>query len=195
MKLEIFYSYACSDTYSVYRWLTSLRDWPLEVTWSPFTIATDHETGWDLPWDHAGDEVRAFRAAAVVRELAPQRFAEFHEALERAVYEEGSPLGDETTLADAARAAGIDPASFRLRLHAAGLDAAARTSHERAKSALGVSGTPTLLFEGALPFQLELTGIPPTEAAEAVYEAVRSLATRVPYVGLLRRASPEQRAD
>ena len=120
MKLNIYYSYACRDSYLVYAWLKQVqqRGELLHLNWQPFAIQIDDpNTYWKLPWKFAGSELRGFIAAETAKQQGIDFFDRFHDALEGAVHEQFLELGDETTLLGAAKQAGLNLETFQADWH------------------------------------------------------------------------------
>lgn len=194
MHLEVFYSYACRDTYAVFKWLRRVQasGVPLDITWRPFAIQQDDpHADWARPWADANSELRGFMAAEAARQQGAPAFRRFHDALEAAVHAEFLELGDEETLIGAAEQAELDVERFRSALQApADLARAAQRSHARAEEAFGVFGTPTLVFPNGQAIHVELAAIPAARDARVLFEAVTALAIEQPYVGQLKRTTP-----
>lgn len=92
--------------------------------------------------------LRGFLAATAAAKQGEDAAWAFALALFRAVHEARQPLGDEATLADAAREAGLDLARFEAdRQDEAGLRAALRAEQDAARE-IGVFGTPTYVLPG-----------------------------------------------
>jgi hypothetical protein len=99
MKVDIYYSYACRESYLVYAWLKQVKQsgQPLDIHWQPFAIQMDDpNTYWEQPWATANSELRGFIAAEAARRQGSESFSRFHDALERAVHEQYLELGGET---------------------------------------------------------------------------------------------------
>lgn len=194
-RLEIFYSYACRDTYVAYRWLQDVQAarHTLALSWKPFAIqlADTHE-GWPHSWQEANSELRGFLAAEAARQQGMDSFLRFHDILEEAVHERGLELGEERTLIGAAEQAGLALDRFQAALYSGDLVDRVRSSHERGLQVYGVFGTPTLVFSNGLAFHLELESIPPAAEAEAVFSAIKTLGLQYPYVGQFKHTTPDE---
>jgi hypothetical protein len=109
MRIDIYYSYACRESYLVYAWLKRVEQsgQPLDIHWRPLAIQMDDpNTYWKQPWATANSELRGFIAAEAARRQGSKSFSRFHDALEQAVHEQYLELGDETTLVSAAQQLG-----------------------------------------------------------------------------------------
>lgn len=192
-QMEIFFSYACRDSYEVYAWLQQVQanGVDLDLTWRPFAIQQeDPQADWERPWAEANSELRGFIAAEAAREQGEEAFLCFHDALEQAVHEELLELGEEETLLAAARQADLDLAQFRGDLQRPELARRVQRSHQRAVERFNVFGTPTLVFPNGQAIHLELDEIPPGDEAKPMLHAFTSLAVAHPYVGQMQRTTP-----
>lgn len=90
---------------------------PYAVTFRPFSLAQNHLDAGDTPvWDRGpadeqGRGVRALLWSLAVRDSFPESFLAFHKSLFNLRHDEGADLGDESVLALAAAAVGLDPVS------------------------------------------------------------------------------------
>jgi len=58
-QIELFFSYACRDTYEVFTWFRQVQaqDIQLNITWSPFAIQIENPLeAWERPWPEANSE-------------------------------------------------------------------------------------------------------------------------------------------
>lgn len=120
MQLDIYYSYACRDSYLVFAWLKEVKKsgQPLEINWHPFAIQMDDlDQYWKRPWKLANSELRGFIAAEAARRQGSEAFLRFHDALEGAVHEQFLELGEETTLIAVTQQAGLDMDRFLADWH------------------------------------------------------------------------------
>lgn len=191
-QLELFFSYACRDTYEVFAWLRQVQAQGirLNITWSPFAIQIENplET-WERPWPAANSELRGFMAAEAARRQGEAAFRRFHDALEAAVHEQLLELGDEETLVGAARQANLDMARFQADLRDPAMARLAQRSHRRAVEQFNVFGTPTLVFSNGQALQLELAEIPPKDEAVALFQSIVAIVVEQPYLAQLRRTT------
>ena len=192
MKLDIFYSYACRDSYLVFKWLDQVkkRGQSLDIIWRPFAIQMDDPNqNWNQSWATANPELRGFIAAEAARHEGSEAFLRFHGALEQAVHEQLLELGDEATLISAAQQAGMDVKRFQDDWHDPQLAQAAQHSHMQAVERWNISGTPTLIFPNGNSFHLELSKIPLEADALETFQAIEMLTITHPYISQLRRTN------
>lgn len=193
-QIEIFYSYACRDTYEVFEWLRRAQSEgvALDITWRPYAIQMGDDAGyWRRPWSEASSELRGFIVAEAVRRQSQEAFHRFHAALEAAVHEELLELAEEAVLLGAVENADVDVAPIRTAFEApAEYARTAERSHQRAEAEYDIFGTPTLVFPNDQTLHVELDAIPPVEEARALFDHVAALAVKQPYVSRLERTTP-----
>jgi hypothetical protein len=192
MKIEIFYSYACRDSYLVFAWLKLVEKSgkALDIHWRPFAIQMDDtKDDWEQPWERANSELRGFVAAEAAKKQGRKLFQQFHNALEQAVHEKFLELGDESTLIAAAQEAGLDMNRFREDLYDPQLASVAKHSHVQGNETLTISGTPTLVFPSGGAYHLELGDIPSQSDALETFRAIEFLVKTPPYIRQLRRTN------
>lgn len=172
MQIDIYYSYACRESYLVYTWLNAVKKngQPLDITWRPFAIQMDDPNEyWNQPWSTANSELRGFIAAEAARRQGAEAFLSFHEALEGAVHEQFLELGEESTLIAVTEQAGLE-----------------KHSHMQAVEQWKVFGTPTLVLDNKHSIHLELKESPAEVDALETFQAFETLASRLPYSRQLR---------
>ena len=190
MQLDIYYSYACRDSYLVFAWLKEVKKsgQPLEINWHPFAIQMDDpDQYWKRPWKLANSELRGFIAAEAARRQGSEAFLRFHDALEGAVHEQFLELGEETTLIAVTQQAGLDMDRFLADWHDLQLTQAVQRSHEQGSEKFNISGTPTLVFPNGRSFHLELSEVPPVVEALETFQVFETMASRLPYIKQLKR--------
>ena len=163
MKLDVFYSYACRDSYLAYAWLKRLQNngQALTVEWHPFAIQMDDPVGyWEQSWAAANSEFRGFVAAEVARQQGYDVFLRFHDALEIAVHEQFLELREESTLLGAAQRTGLDIRQFQRGWHDPRLVSRVRESHLQAVEQFSVFGTPTIVLPNGSAYHVELGNVP-----------------------------------
>jgi 2-hydroxychromene-2-carboxylate isomerase len=189
-QIEVFYSYACHDTYKVFKWLQHLEQGEaLEITWSPFAVEIPSEQEWQQPWESARSELRGFMAAEAARQQGAEAFRRFHQQLEQAVHETYVELGDESTLINAAVQAGLDMEQFQAVLRSDSLARAAQQSHQRGGKYFNVFGTPTLVFCGSHSVYLELGQLIADNNTLSLFQMVKAFALEQPQVVQLKRTT------
>lgn len=192
MQLDIYYSYACRDSYLVFAWLKEVKKsgQPLEINWHPFAIQMDDlDQYWKRPWKLANSELRGFIAAEAARRQGSEAFLRFHDALEGAVHEQFLELGEETTLIAVTQQAGLDMDRFLADWHDLQLTQAVQRSHEQGSEKFNISGTPTLVFPNGRSFHLELSEVPPVVEALETFQVFETMASRLPYIKQLKRTN------
>lgn len=189
MKLDVYYSYACRESYLLFAWLKQVEKsgQALEIQWHPFAIQTDD---WNRSWAEANSELRGFIAAGAALRQGSDRFDRFHGALELAVHEQSLELGDESTLIGVAERARLDMVRFQKDLHDPQLVLEAQRSHQQAVERWNISGTPTIVFRNGRLFHIELRTTPREPAALEWFRAIETLATAPIFSGQLRATFP-----
>ena len=177
-RIEVFFSYACRDTYKVFKWLQNIEEQgeALDLSWSPFAVEIENEQEWQQPWETARSKLRGFMAAEAARQQGPEAFRRFHQHLEQAVHEQFLELGDESTLLNAAVQANLDIDQFQAVLRSDHLARAAQHSHQRGVHQFKIFGTPTLVFCEKQPIYLELAQIPSESKALPLFQTVKAFA-------------------
>jgi predicted DsbA family dithiol-disulfide isomerase len=192
MEMDIYYSYACRDSYLVYAWLKLVQKsgQALEINWHPFAIQMDDPNEyWSHPWTIANSELRGFIAAEAARRQGSEAFLRFHDALESAVHEQLLELGEESTLIAVTQQAGLDTNRFQADWQDPQLARAAQRSHLQAVEQWNISGTPTLVFPNGNSYHLELSEVPDEAHALETFRAVEMLTVTHPYISQLRRTN------
>jgi predicted DsbA family dithiol-disulfide isomerase len=196
-QIEVFYSYACHDTYKVFKWLQHLEEQgeALELTWSPFAVEIASEQEWQQPWESARSELRGFMAAEAARQQGAEAFRRFHQQLEQVVHETYLELGDESILINAAVQAGLDIEQFQAVLRSGSLARAAQQSHQRGGKDFNVFGTPTLVFCGSHSVYLELSQLMADNNTLSLFQMVKAFALEQPQVVQLKRTTSSQNSS
>lgn len=192
MQLDIYYSYACRDSYLVYAWLKLVQKSgeSLDIKWHPFAIQMDAPNEyWNQSWKTANSELRGFIAAEAARRQGNEAFLRFHDALEQAVHEQLLELGEESTLIAVTQQAGLDMDRFQTDWHDLQLTHAIQCSHKQGSEKFNISGTPTLVFSNGRSFHLELSEIPPVADALETFQVFETMALRLPYIKQLKRTN------
>ena len=192
MKLDIYYSYACRESYLVYAWLKRVEQsgQSLDVHWRPFAIQMDSPNEyWTQPWESANSELRGFIAAEAAKRQGSESFSRFNDALESTVHEQLLELGDESTLNGAAQQAGLDVNRFQVDWRDLQLTQAVQHSHEQGSEKFNISGTPTLVFPNGRSFHLELSEVPPVTDVLEAFRVIETMALRLPYIMQLKRTN------
>jgi len=192
MQMDIYYSYACRDSYLVFAWLKLVEKsgQTLNINWRPFAIQMDAPNEyWNRSWNTANSELRGFIAAEAARRQGSEAFLRFHDALEGAVHEQLLELGEESTLIAVTQQAGLDIERFQADWHDPQLAQAAQRSHMQAIEQWNISGTPTLVFPNGNSYHLELGELPSEAHALETFRAVEILAETQAAIRQLRRTN------
>lgn len=192
MKLDIFYSYACRDSYLTFAWLQQVQQQipTLLIKWHPFAIQIDNASEyWARSWESANSELRGFIAAEAARQQGAEAFQRFHAALEVAVHEQFRELGDQRTLLDVAQQVKLEVDGFQTAWRDPELVRKIHKRHQEAIRKFSVFGTPTLVFPNNRAYHVELTRVPPEANALETFHTIETLATKQPYLQQLRWAN------
>ncbi|MFA9429575.1 DsbA family protein [Egicoccus sp. AB-alg2] len=131
--------------------VTALRggsDW--DVDWVPYSLAQGHvEEGqtdvWDLDDPHGASGILALQVGLYVRDRAPERFLDAHEALFAARHDHGGDLKDPEVLARALRAVGLDADAILADVREGEVLEQLRKEHEAGVRDHDVWGVPTFI--------------------------------------------------
>lgn len=192
INLRIFYSYACRDTYLLFRLLREVQEQgqAVNIVWSPFAIQMDGDPDyWIRPWEQARSELRGFIAASAARQQGKKAFLAFHAALEVAVHEQLLELGDERTLLDTASLAGLDMDFFASAFRDPELARSVYESHQQAAQQYGIFGTPTIVFSNNQAIHLELVEDIPARRSLSLFRDIVDLGNVHPYLSKLERVT------
>ena len=190
--MDIYYSYACRDSYLVYAWLKRVQQSgeSLDLHWYPFAIQIDDPIEyWDPSWETANSELRGFIAAEAAKRQGKDFFYRFHDALESAVHEQFLELGDEATLIGAAQQTGLDLQRFRANWQDRQIVEAIQQSHNLAVDQWNIFGTPTIVFSNGRSLHLELKDIPSGADALELFQTLDTFAVGHPYIKQLTRTT------
>lgn len=192
MQLDIYYSYACRESYLVFEWLNRVKEngYSLNINWHPFAIQIDDPNHyWNRTWDTANSELRGFLAVELAKQQGSEYFSLFHKYLEMAVHEQFLELGDEETLMNVARQAKLDLNRFQSDIHNSQLIKNIHDSHLLGIKKWNIFGTPTLIFDNQHSFHLELSDIPLEVDALKTFQAVEVLASKQIYISQLKKTN------
>jgi hypothetical protein len=130
-------------------------DW--DVHFVPYSLAQGHVSDGEIdiwhrerPLDASG--VLALAAGDAVRDTAPERFLDVHDALFAARHDHGRDLKDREVVADALAVAGVDPAPIFAEIDDNGTLATVRSEHEALVASHEVWGVPTFLTDARAVF-------------------------------------------
>ena len=183
--MDIYYSYACRDSYLVHAWLKRVQHSgeSLDLHWHPFAIEVDDPINyWNRPWETVSSELRGFIAAEAAKRQDKDFFYRFHDALESAVHEQFLELGDEATLIGAAQQAGLALERFRADRQDSQIVEAIQRSHNPGVQQWNIFGTPTIVFSNGRSLHLELKDIPSGADALELFQTLDTFAVGHPYI-------------
>ena len=133
---------------------------------------------WEQPEDYPSRGLRAFRAAEAARRQGETAFPAFHMALLSAKHEENRDIADMKTLIEVAESAGLEMTRFQKDLNDRRLLTALAMDHSYAVEALGIFGTPTLVFPENQAIFLKMSPPPVPDECLSVFNEVFNLAYR-----------------
>ena len=163
---------------------------PLNVTWRYFSLTQVNakEEGWTV-WDApASAPVRgrlAFHAAEAARRQG--KFDALHLPLLRARHRDRLDIDSPAVIEKVAQDAGLDMERFRHDLHDRSLLEALARDHREAAGALGVFGTPTLVFDGGAAAYVRLSEEVDPGAAVEVFDRIYGVAQHEPRILEIKR--------
>lgn len=190
--MDIYYSYACRESYLVHAWLKHVKKngQSVDIDWRPFAIQMENPNEyWEQPWESANSELRGFIAAEAARRQGSESFSRFHDALEQLVHEQLLELRDEVTLLGAAQQAGLNLDKFQTDWHDPQLAQDARRQHLEGLEKLHVSGTPSLVFPNGRSIHVELSEVPKAADSLELFRVIELLAIRLPYVNQFKQTN------
>ncbi|MFP5255067.1 MAG: DsbA family protein [Acidimicrobiia bacterium] len=178
-SFAVTWDYRCPFARNVHEHLvTGLRggaDW--DVTFVPFSLGQVHVEEDEAPiWGRWRDDsgLLALQAGVVVRDKAPERFLDVHEALFALRHDHGGHLRDEAMVRRVLVEHGVDDDLVLDEIEAGRAIDVVREEHERAASRWDVWGVPTFVAEGQAAF-VRLMHRPHGDHAEAVRSIERVL--------------------
>ncbi|MGH2544521.1 MAG: DsbA family oxidoreductase [Ardenticatenaceae bacterium] len=201
MTVTIYYDYVCPYVYRVGVWLDLLVEQGVDVrpAWRYFSLTqiNNKEPDWYV-WQEPVDNPRGWQeerrlrglraqwAAEAARQQGAEVFRRFHLALLKAIHEEGLSLDGDQATRHAAESAALDLARWEQdRQDLTFLDAI-RRDHEAA-TAQGIFGTPTFVFDGALPAYLKLTDVPRGPESRSYWEEFSQVVAARPLFREIKR--------
>lgn len=192
-QLDVFFSYACRDSYLVFAWLKQVEQTGVafDVSWRPFAIQMGDDPGyWQNTWADANSERRGFMATSAAAAQGEPVFQRFHEVLMRLVHEEHQELDDEQTLLGAAAIAGLNAVQFQTDWHNLQLAPQALLSYQQGRANYHVFGTPTLVFPNHQAIHLELNHVPASAQAVSLWQTILMVAQEQPIIRQIKRTTP-----
>lgn len=141
---------------------------------------------WEQSEDYPSRGLRAFWAAEAARRQSEAAFNYFHMALLRARHEQRRDIADINTLIEVAESVSLEMPKFRKDLSDRQLLAKLAEDHTYAVDALGVFGTPTLVFPEEQAVFLKMA-IPPPEECLSIFNELRNLVERRQFIREVKR--------
>jgi predicted DsbA family dithiol-disulfide isomerase len=183
MQVKIYYDYTCPYSYRAFRWFRRLQEKVpgLEVRWATYSLKeANRGVSSPSPFDDPGISSISVLALALAHVARLADFDCYHQAVFDAMQ---AGRVDQGNLLAAAGDAGVDTDAFELdrqrwlRLVA--------EEHAEAK-ALGVFGTPTLVFDDAVAF-VKLAELPPDDDDVELWHSLCVLARCHPELVEIKR--------
>ncbi|HSH22542.1 MAG TPA: DsbA family protein, partial [Acidimicrobiales bacterium] len=159
MQVKIYYDYTCPYSYRAFQWFQRLQEAVpgLEVSWATYSLKeANRGASSPSPFDDREISRVSVLALALAHAARQADFDHYHQVVFDAMQ---ARRLDQRDLLAAAADAGVDTAAFDLDRHQ-WLSHVAE-EHGEAK-ALGVFGTPTLVFDDAVAF-VKLAELPPDD--------------------------------
>ncbi len=183
MQVKIYYDYTCPYSYRAFQWFHRLREAVpgLEVSWATYSLKeANRGASSPSPFDDREISSVSVLALALAHAARQADFDHYHQAVFDAMQAHRLDEGD---LLAAATDAGVDTAAFDLDRdqwlsHVA-------EEHGEAK-ALGVFGTPTLVFDDAVAF-VKLAELPPDDDDVEIWHSLCVLARCHPELVEIKR--------
>lgn len=178
-SFAVTWDYRCPFARNVHEHLvTALRGGaPWDVTFLPFSLGQVHvEEGAPPIWDRWQDDsgLLALQAGTVVRDKAPERFLDVHEALFALRHDHGGRLRDEAAVREVLAAHEVDDDMVLAEIEQGRALEIVREEHERAVTRWNVWGVPTFVTDGRAAF-LRIMHRPEGDVAEATRTIERVL--------------------
>ena len=199
ITLNIYFDYLCPYVYRVAVWLQRVKAGigpKLTINWKYFSLEqvnSQQEPQWKI-WEQSENYpsrgLSAFRAAEAARRQGEAAFSSFHIALLRAKHERGQDIADMKTLTEVAESVDLEMAQFQKDYGDRRLLAKLAADHTFAVEALGVFGTPTLVFPERQAIFLKMSSPPPPEESLSLFTELRYLVERRRYLQEIKRPQP-----
>jgi predicted DsbA family dithiol-disulfide isomerase len=167
-------------------------DSELTINWKYFSLEqVNSQQGpewkiWEQSEDYPSRGLRAFWAAESARQQSETAFNAFHMALLKARHEQRQDIANIDTLIEVAEGVGMEMPQFRKDLSDRKLLAKLAKDHTYAVDALGVFGTPTLVFPEDQAVFLKMA-VPPPEECLSIFNELRNLVERRQFIREVKR--------
>jgi predicted DsbA family dithiol-disulfide isomerase len=156
----------------------------LVVNWRYFSLEqVNSQQGpkwkiWEQPEGYQSRGLRAFQAAEAAWQQGESAFNAFHITLLKAKHERQRDIADAKTLIEVAESSGLEMERFRKDLSDRRLVTKLASDHTYAVEALGIFGTPTLVFPEKQAVFLKMSSPPPPEECLPIFNEIYTLAYR-----------------
>ena len=164
VKVDVYFDYACPWAWGGSAWLEQVKQElgdGLEITYRIFPLEqvnakVEGFKVWEQPNDGTSSTLRSFQGFWAAKQQGPELFTKFHLALYEKRHVDGRNLSKQDVLEDAATIAGLDLEKFREDLKSTAVFKQIEEDFTHGKEALGVFGTPTIVFENDLGAYLKV---------------------------------------
>ena len=177
-------------------WLREIRDTVrggISIEWRYFSLEqVNHRAGegvnvWDRPAGYQSTGLDAFAGAeAARRQQRPEAWEQLHMALLARRHTGTNEQLTRAVVEELAEAAGFDMVHFRQDMNDPAILEPLARQHQEAV-ALGVFGTPTLVFENGLSGYLKMLPAPAGEEALRAWEQVKAVIADRAYIQEIKR--------
>ena len=148
---------------------------------------------WEQPPDYSSRGLAAFRAAQAARNQGEAAVHAFSIALFKARHEERRDIADTSTLTEVAESVKLDMPRFQKDIESPDSLTGLAEDHTHAVEALGVFGTPTLVFPENQAVFLKMAPPPSAEESLSVFGEVRQVAEQRRNIQEIKRPAPPKR--
>lgn len=191
MEFACYYDFTCGYSFRAWSWIERQRGAGAdpEVDWRPFVLKEVNRSGTG-PSLLSGPGIGsvAVLALAIAEAVRGGPSAEAYRAAMFDAMHAGEERPDRDEVTRIAHGSGVDIETFAEEEEK--WLSAVRASHEGAVSALGVFGTPTLVF-GPRAMYLKLVALPP-DGDETLWDALTTVTTGFPEILELKRPRVEE---
>ena len=154
-KVDVYFDYACPFAWAAQLWLDEVKDAlgdRIDVNWRFFPLEQTNSPDpdfklWEQPNDGKSSTLRSFQAFHAAKKQGDEAFGAFHAALFRKRHEDGRNLSRQQVLESAAEDAGLDLEQFKSDLESDEVLTQIEKDYTYGRDALGVFGTPTIMFD------------------------------------------------
>lgn len=154
-KVDVYFDYACPFAWAAQLWLDEVKDAlgdRIDVNWRFFPLEQTNSPDpdfklWEQPNDGKSSTLRSFQAFHAAKKQGDEAFRGFHAALFRKRHEDGRNLSRQQVLESAAEDAGLDLEQFKSDLESDEVLTQIEKDYTYGRDALGVFGTPTIVFD------------------------------------------------